>query len=99
MRSPFDVRIRIFWDGVDVQPIRERVADARQRGVPIDLIRFGLMDEADTLEEAQALVEEHRREGDQMPITIYRRGTRGEEVLAEWDPGPPAWLQGDDGTA
>ncbi len=88
----------VFWLGRDDADLRARVEDSRRRGCGIRVIRFGLSEEADTLEEAEAKVAKHCEAGDPMPITVYRRGTRATEVLAAWDPGLPDWLR-DGGSA
>ncbi len=89
------IRIPIFWDGRSEEIWRHRAEDARARGQPIQLIQFTLMDEAETPEEAEAKVAAHREDGEGMPITVYRRGSKATEVLAEWDPGLPEWLRQD----
>jgi hypothetical protein len=83
------IRIPIVWDGLTEQPWRARVAEARERGADVHVIRIGLMDEADSLEDAEAKVAMHRQDAPLMPFTVYRRGTHGREVLAEWNPDLP----------
>ncbi len=88
-----DVLVPIVWDGKDEELWRERVEEADQNGWGINLIAFSVIDEADTVEQARTLITEHRESGDPLPITVYKRGSRADEVLAEWDPGLPDWLR------
>ena len=60
------------------------------------LIIISLQTQADTAEEAEAQVARHREEDGAVPITVYKKGSRQEEVLARWDPGLPEWLRGDE---
>ena len=88
-----DVPVSVFWDGRDDDRCRERVEDARRRGSPLNIIRFTLFEVADTVEEAEAIVSQHRADGGRMAVTVYSRAAPGVEVLAEWDPGLPEWLR------
>jgi hypothetical protein len=83
----------VLWLGKDDAGLRARVEEGRRLGCQIRVVEFGVSDQADTMEEAEATVAKHREAADPMPITVYRRGTRGTEVLTEWDPGLPEWLR------
>ncbi len=91
------IRVPIIWDGRSEEFWRRRAEDARARGQPIQVIRFTLIDEAESPEEAETKVAAHREAGDAMPLTVYRRGSRATEVLTDWDPGLPAWLRTEEG--
>lgn len=91
LRPHYDVPI--FWDGRDEENVRARVQQARDSGHGIQVIRFTLSDQADTVEEGETLVARHREGGDGVAIEVVRRGTHGREVLAAWDPGLPVWLE------
>lgn len=43
-----------------------------------------VLDEAETLEEAEDIIARHREEGGGLPIEVARRGTAGDEILASW---------------
>ncbi len=93
------VTIPIILDGRNHDRWRERAEKAHRRGWKIKLIRIGVQHQADTVEEAEAIVAEHREKRERMPVWVYKRGTQGEKVLAKWAPELPLWLRGDDGEA
>ena len=81
----------IVWRGHDDERLRKRVEEAMAGGHRVHVIQIGGTGVAETVEEAEARILQHReRHGDHVPITIRRAGS--EEVLAEWDPGLPDWL-------
>lgn len=85
----------VILDGNDDDAWRPRVEAARRNGHAIRIIRFSLQDEADTVEEAEAIIARHREKHGRTAAEVFRRGTRGEELLAEFDPGLPEWLRQD----
>ena len=88
-----DVSILVTWFGKGEHIWRERVEEARRRGWRVRVIRYGVEHYADSLDDAEDLVAKHRDTCGQAPITVYRNGSKVEEVLAEWDPGIPKWLR------
>ena len=88
-----DVRVTILWPGRNEGLCRERVGEARRRGWSLNIIRIGVVQVADTVEEAEAIVAQHKVDRDRMPVTVYSRSNPGTEVLAEWAPELPEWLR------
>ena len=88
-----DIVVPVVWSGRDEERVRSRVERARERGWKLRIIRVSLVDFADSTEEAERLVEQHRSGGKALPVAIRRSATGPDgEVLAEWDPGLPEWL-------
>ena len=85
------VLIPVFLHGGNHDHARERLEYAREHGYRVRLIRFSVGDVADSLEQAEEIVANHRTARPNAPITIYRRGSDPEEVLARWDQGFPEW--------
>ncbi len=92
-----NVTIPIIWDGRNEDRWRERVDEAHENGWGIKLMRISIQDQADTVEEADDIVARHREKRERIPMTVYRRGSQGEDVLAEWRPELPEWLYVGDG--
>jgi hypothetical protein len=85
--------VPIIVDGRNEKMWRERVERAHERGHRLNVIRFRVQHQAETAEEAEDIVSRHRERDRPWPITVYRKGTQKDEVLAEWDPGLPEWLR------
>ncbi len=82
------IRIPIAADGADDPGAAWNIAirERRRRGLPIGPFKIGFMTQAETQEEAEAEVLKHQREAPETPFTVYRRGSRCREILAEWEP-------------
>ncbi len=96
MQVNTDVRVPIVLGFGNDDHWRERAEEARRHGWGLNVIRFGLCQVAETVEEADAIVAQHREEEGACPVTVYLKGTRNDEVLVEWDPGLPEWLRNDE---
>ena len=86
----------IIWGGRDDGIWRARAEEAKRRGSRIRIIRIGLQDFAETVDEAEALIAKHRaKRKTVISITIYRGSVmpRKKEVLAHWEAELPEWLR------
>ena len=90
-----DVVVPIILSGHEDDVWRDRAENARALGHRLRIVRLTASDEAETLEEAEALIPRHREQGHAIPIEVYRKGSNGSETLAAWDPGLPDWLRGE----
>jgi hypothetical protein len=92
LRLDDSISVPIVWDVRNEEPSRERVEEAVSRGQPFYLVTISLQDVADTAEEAEELLRHHReRIEDRSPIRIVARDS--DEILAEWEPERPDWLE------
>ena len=82
----------VFWNGEDEGVPRRRVEAARARGQRFRVVQFAATDFAEDAAEAEAKVAGHREQRPAVPITVYRRASMV-DVLAEWEPSLPDWLQ------
>ena len=87
------VVVPIVWIGRNENLWRARAEEARRRGWSLNIIRIGVVRVANTVEEAEAIVTQHKVDRNRMPVTVYRRGAPGGAVLAKWAPELPEWLQ------
>ncbi len=87
------ITIHIIWSGKDEEHWRKRAELAKEKGWGIKIIRITVTHVAQTKNEAEVLVKEHRATGNKWtPIAVHSRA-KGNEILAEWDPGLPDWLE------
>jgi hypothetical protein len=86
LRSRRPSRVVVVDDGSERS--RQMIEEARMRGCQVDMIVLGVMHVAETMEEAQAILEEHKAKRT-CPLTVYKEGPKPWEVLLEWDEGIP----------
>jgi hypothetical protein len=84
-------KVPIIWDGKMVDMWRERAEMARRRKAGINVILFGYETCADSMEDARALVAEHRETAGFARLVVHRRGDR-DKVLMTYEPELPDWL-------
>ena len=77
-----DVAVPIILDGRNEDLARA----AYERGGPVQIVRIEVTAEAETMEEAEAIIAQHR----DLPVTVCHPDGR---LLAEWDPGLPEWCR------
>jgi hypothetical protein len=87
-----DVVVSILLAGSDEERWRRRAEEARRCGYRLRIVRFTTVDQADTLEEAEAVIQRHKEVPCPMPITVYRGASRDGDPWVTWDPGLPDWL-------
>ncbi len=93
MQADKEDQVLINWPGRGPDLCRKRVEDAQSRGCTLKIVRFSIVRVADTVEEAEAVLAQHQVDRPQTPVTVYSRRNPGTEVLAEWAPDLPEWLQ------
>ena len=87
-----DIRqpVVVFLDGHPAAPWRAQVADARARGLPVDVVQVALTTAASTPAEAEAIVAQHREQFPTVPATVIVDGI----VSASFDPRLPPEFDG-----